>query len=165
MRLLAILLVLPLASCSSAGAPSNPPKQILSVVAPTDRFVVLPSSQATVMAKQCSRAAPNVEGGWDVPADVIAVLEKNLHKISDQSTTECCLVNSKIENPDLYYRQYVGVVVGGKRYVYINALKDTMGDDWRAEPMSPCDGGDYFWGALFDPITGEFSMLAINGAF
>ncbi|AAM41027.1 conserved hypothetical protein [Xanthomonas campestris pv. campestris str. 8004] len=29
--------------------------------------------------------------------------------------------------------------------------------------MGACDGGAAFWGALYDPQTGAFSEIAING--
>jgi hypothetical protein len=51
-----------------------------------------------------------------------------------------------------------------RRLIYINAfLEPDPPKNWRTEPVVACDGGTSFWGAIFDPATGQFSRLAING--
>jgi|GEM_PF-3874182 len=58
---------------------------------------------------------------------------------------------------------------GGKRCVYINAFRNFTGgnsessEDWKHKAVIACDGGNYFWGALYDPETREFSDLSANG--
>ncbi|AAM36619.1 hypothetical protein J155_01899 [Xanthomonas citri pv. citri] len=32
------------------------------------------------------------------------------------------------------------------------------------EAIQVCDGGSMFWGALYEPQTGAFSQIAINGS-
>ena len=48
--------------------------------------------------------------------------------------------------PD-FYRQYVGLVVGGTRIIYVNAFLGFMAKDepdWKTKPFSMCDDGANF---------------------
>ncbi len=79
------------------------------------------------------------------------------------SSNLCCLRNERISNVQKYYRQYIGVVSKGRRFIYINAfLGPKPPINWLAKPVMASDGGLSFWGAIFDPETGDFSLLAIN---
>jgi hypothetical protein len=55
-----------------------------------------------------------------------------------------------------YVREYVGIVVGGKRFIYVNAYP-------AGGPSSVCDGGSSFWGVVYEPEAREFGDLAFNG--
>jgi hypothetical protein len=73
-----------------------------------------------------------------------------------------------------YYRQYLGVVIGDKRLIYVNVfprwliereeLSGISPSNWRTAFINICDGGDGFWGALYDPKTLRFSSPRFNGA-
>ncbi|MEM7482877.1 MAG: hypothetical protein AAF481_17015 [Acidobacteriota bacterium] len=53
----------------------------------------------------------------------------------------------------------------GRNFVYINAFRSPDGfPRWQIEAVGVCDGGDDFWGAVYDPERNEFLQLAINGA-
>lgn len=58
-----------------------------------------------------------------------------------------------------------GVVIQGQQLIYINAFK--LPNDPPVKPAKEairvCDGGSAFWGALYDPQTGAFSQIAVNG--
>jgi hypothetical protein len=62
------------------------------------------------------------------------------------------------------------VTIKRRKYIYINAFpleevqqyKDS-GHDPSREPMTVCDGGAGFWGALFDIKSKQFSALSFNG--
>jgi hypothetical protein len=62
-------------------------------------------------------------------------------------------------------------VVGGRKLIYINAFCSKPQDivvekgwsDWRKDPVEVCDGGDCFWGAVYDVLSGKFSDLQVNG--
>ena len=53
--------------------------------------------------------------------------------------------------------------------MYINAFRNFTGgnsessEDWKHKAVIACDGGNYFWGALYDPEMREFSDLSANG--
>ena len=70
----------------------------------------------------------------------------------------------RINDPTQFYRQYLGIVIKGRRMIYLNAFGFPGGDpQWRKRFVRICDGGGSVWGALYDPLTGEFSDLEING--
>ena len=137
-----------------------------TTLVPPGRSVVLPASESEALLKSCSRSGPSaVEGLWDVPTDVVAVLEQDLHKLSRLKATGCCSLGGKIRHPEEYFRQYLGLVVGGKRVVYVNAFKlAATHPRWQAAPVGVCDGGSDYWGALYEPESRRFYDLAINGS-
>jgi len=135
-----------------------------------DRSVVLPPDQAKAVLKQCSRATPeNVDGAWAIPPNVAAQLEQDLHKLAGLKSYQCCSFRGTVNDPAAYLRQYVGVTIRGKKYVYINAFRHAIfikpedKDAWKRSPVMVCDGGSSYWGALYDPETREFLELAFNG--
>jgi hypothetical protein len=81
------------------------------------------------------------------------------------------LLGGVIKNIKDYCFQYVGLVINNKKYIYINAFQiesahdlDSFYKDWKTSPVIVCDGGDSFWGVLYDLETGLFTKLSINGA-
>lgn len=92
------------------------------------------------------------------------MLEARLPSLGGRRAKSCCLVGARIGDISRYYLQYVGIRAGGRRLIYINAVAvDSAPEQWRTEPVTVCDGGRSYWGAMFDPATGEFSELAFNG--
>ena len=72
--------------------------------------------------------------------------------------------NIRIDHPDKYFRQYVGVRHRGKRQIYINAFcDDRPPSDWRTRFYVVIDGATCDWHAFYDPGTKTFSDLTING--
>lgn len=70
----------------------------------------------------------------------------------------------RIDSPDRYFRQYVGVVQNGKKLIYVNAFSDELPvTTWRETLVVIMDGGTCCWQALFDPASGKFTSLRING--
>jgi hypothetical protein len=73
-------------------------------------------------------------------------------------------INRHIDQPDQYFRQYLAVVVNGKKTIFVNALCSIeAGEDWRKRLIVVSDGGKCYWNAVYDPITQTFSNLVING--
>lgn len=133
---------------------------------PPDRSVVLPTEQLEEVLGQCSRSGPtarDVQGTWEVPEEVVARLEADLPRMRRMRARECCLLG-RMRDPGLYYRQYVGIVLDGRRMVYINAFQTAEGaPDWHERANNRCDGGSDYWGAVYDPETRRFSRLGFNG--
>jgi len=69
----------------------------------------------------------------------------------------------RIEHPDQYFRQYVGIVVGKRKLIYVNAFCMSPRADWRKRLVNICDGATCLWGVLYDTTTREFSDLEMNG--
>ena len=117
-------------------------------------YQVLNGGPTPQMLRPCSRPGPPpFEGTWDPSQDVIYTLEDRIHKIHRLRATQCCLIGERIDNVNKYFRYYVGIVVEGRRLVYI-----TTGDE-----SDVCDGGTCCWSAVYDPESGRFFDLQFNG--
>ena len=62
----------------------------------------------------------------------------------------------------IYRRQYVGIIVNGKRKIWVNLLCEAE-PGWRRRPYRVHDGGDCYFRVTYDPKTGEFSDFNANG--
>lgn len=137
-----------------------------------ERTTILTPSQAKHALEQCSRETPkSVDGAWAVTPQVVAQLERDLPKLSSLVSHTCCGQGLSVSSPYSFFRQYAGIKIAGRKYVYINAFHDHPiylrpqdRDLWRSKPMLACDGGEGFWGVLYDPRTHEFSQLSFNGS-
>lgn len=125
-------------------------------------FVSLPKSMAKAVLGQCSRSSPEFEGSWELKESDIEDLEANLFKLKKIEATGCCRGGKLELDPSRYFRQYAGIVIKGKKFIYINALPEKW-DHKKKVPQMVCDGGKSFWGAVYDPVKKEFSNLSFNG--
>ena len=123
-----------------------------------------------IREKQCSRAVPKkMRKFWVVSDDDIRLLHGHLSDVTELRAELCCQTNGIIENLDNYAFQYIGVTIKQKKYIYINAFhrmelkNEKIKSFWREKPVNPCDGGNHFWGVIFNLETLKFEQLAING--
>ena len=122
-------------------------------------FTILPPAEVRHLERLCSRPGPGrISSGWDPTADQIAQAEGRFPGL--------VTAMGRPDRPlDEYYRQYLGVVIAGRRLIYVNLFpRSLVGDFWRTAFVRACDGGDAFWGVLFDPETLRFSAPEFNGA-
>ena len=63
---------------------------------------------------------------------------------------------------DEYNRQYIGMVLDGRRVIYANYFCDSVGD-WQKEFVFVADGGDCFFQFQYDVDTAEYFDLQVNG--
>jgi hypothetical protein len=68
------------------------------------------------------------------------------------------------ERMDEYNRQYIGILVDGKRIVYANYFCDSAQKDWTEEFILVMDGGDCFFQFQYDVDTAEYFNLQVNGS-
>ena len=127
----------------------------------SDHRAILPTNEGKELVGQCSRDCPySAKTFWRPSASQVAAIEQRLPNLLRTS-------GHKIDLPHSY-RQYLGIVLTGKKLIYINAFDSlTMADfraSWRNKALIICDGGDVFWGVEFDPATNAFQHLAFNGA-
>lgn len=116
--------------------------------------VIFPAAQAPLLARQCSRATPSAEGVWQPAAADIVRLEAGLTR----------LLAAQNVQPAAYYRQYGGLIVGGRRLIYVNGARNAVvHGDWRTNAISICDGGALAFGVEYDPASGTFAHFAFNG--
>lgn len=113
----------------------------------------------------CSRTAPPAfEGTWTPTKEEIEIMEKHFNKLQRLKASECCLFRFKLHDLNNYYLQYVGIVVDGKKLIYINGMSKKHGGSAPSPiPYDVCDGGMMSWGCLYDPQKEKFFHLAING--
>jgi hypothetical protein len=104
-----------------------------------------------------------VEGTWEATEADIDALERNLQEISNLRSIWGTR-SLRIVDPRSFYRQYIAIVVAGRRLIYVNAFYDIEPIRYATEQfVSVCDGGPYFWGVIFDPATHKYFDLNING--
>lgn len=133
--------------------------------------VTLDSTKGAQLLKQCSRGIPgNVKSFWTPASNDIQNLESNLDNLKKVVARDCCIIGAKIDSLQSFAFQYLGVVIKGKKYIYINAFPPKTVEHYKERkldlattPVVVCDGGDHYWGVLFDPETKQFSSLAFNG--
>ena len=181
MRSLMVATALALAGCGAQPAPADTQPAAL----PADA-AVLPGSAVGQMLRQCSRSAPAPgETTWQPSAEDIASLEAVLPAAlaaSDLSRVEARLrADPHVGPPSAddppwatapqgWRRQYVGIVRGGRRFIYGNFVPRRPPDQelgiegWRTEPRMVCDGGPVFFGVEWDVEARRFTHIAFNGA-
>ena len=118
-------------------------------------FALLPASQIQPWIEYFSPGS-HVES-WEPTVGDIEGAESNLSQISAQ--------RNDIDDARKYFRQYLAVVVNGRRTIFLNAFCTNQGheNDWRKRLVFVYDGGKCFWHATYDPATQKFSELAVNG--
>lgn len=105
----------------------------------------------------------NTASGWWLPnAEQIAELEASLPGYLLTFSFES--IPSVADKIGTYQRQYAGLVVEGRALIFVNALcTDPTDGRWTSEPVVVDDGGDCFFQVYYDPSTGGFRELSING--
>jgi len=136
---------------------------IASYAGSKNRSVVLPQQEARNVAQICSRQGPPKFGTtWQPTATDVRAMESHLSRIS-RLQSKSGLLGVRVHHPDSYYRQYLGIVIGTRQLIYINAFcAEKPPADWRTRLVNNCDGG-CDWGVIYDAATGEFSDLEMNG--
>jgi hypothetical protein len=142
------------------------------------RFELLPVSALNATMKQCSRDTPHATGAWTPTTAQLLELESQLPQLATLATQQG--ISPSIGDRTASFRQYLGVIVDGHRFIYVNAAvpkekpakvahiaSKSTGTPFQAEaepePIIVCDGGNHFWGVLYDPETQQFSQLKTNG--
>jgi hypothetical protein len=122
------------------------------------RSVLLPSSAARSIPDR-----PPGQGSWEPTKSDIESLETNLPQVPALDVKGWS-PRIKIDHPEKYFRQYVPVIYGGKKLIYINAFcEDELSPfDWHTHLYVVTDGATCYWQALYDPVTKKISSLTIN---
>ena len=155
MRQVAILFLLSLAcaSHSTLGADDH-------LGAPG---VILHGSEAAQLLRPCTRPAPNpVDSIWDPGADAVTAFEAALPRAFKQQSWEH--PGWGPNRPLSAYRgQYAGFYREGQRLLYGSfSLRNDTTVDFGRNAMVICDGPGRYFGAVFDPLTGQVTSLVGN---
>jgi hypothetical protein len=137
---------------------------VLTGVAQTpqgQRYVVLSSNSESKFPPRLAWDQGSY-GSWKPSSEDIQSVEISLYRISEMNIAGWP-PQVRIEHPERYFRQYVGVSNRGERRIYINAFcDDPPPSDWRKRLHVVIDGATCYWQALYDPATKTFSNLTIN---
>ncbi|MEP7015057.1 MAG: hypothetical protein ABI925_06435 [Verrucomicrobiota bacterium] len=63
-----------------------------------------------------------------------------------------------------YRRQYIGLVIDGKRHIYINSFRSSDATDYKKQFIFVPDGGFWFWHIVYSKEDNRFHHLAISAA-
>jgi hypothetical protein len=131
-----------------------------------DDIVIFAPDKVAEMLRQCSRATPKAgESGWTPSLADVAKLEAKLPAALRLMRPDPFARKELAELPKGWLRQYVGIVRGGKRYIYGNFAPDTAGHRsyWHSGPVNICDGGPTNFGAEYDVEKDAIDHVAFNG--
>jgi len=136
----------------------------------------MPATEAVAEAIRhpCSRmGVPALDRLWVPTAAEVAEVEGRLRRLKQlRADHGSGIVGARLEDPWSYHRQYVGVLIEGRKLIYIHGFSERLPanrvtlsypDDWRTGIVDWCDGGYSSWGALYDPVRATFLALRFNG--
>src|SRR3989441_5695986 len=151
---------------------------------------VFPPASAGQLLRQCSRGTPTpIQGTWNPSPDQVRLLEGPLSVLLDRQLSALRLPDSLRPHAGDYYRQYAGVIVGGRRIIYVNGFHKTQvaetrtfltehrndsaalrnfppasrdSDYWRGDPTVGCGGGGLFFGGEDDPGAHPFCNFSFS---
>jgi hypothetical protein len=107
---------------------------------------------------------PAPTGVWLPSAADVAKLEAELPAFLQSAESEWLKPDPPIwERVPDYMRQYLGIVENGEEVIYANFFCSIDDMDWHNEFVFVLDGGDCFFSVKYNPQTGEFFDLSVNG--
>ncbi len=130
-----------------------------------DSSIVFDVSKGKKLLEDCSGSELQnvVDSFWIPNQNEDQELQLNFYKLESQ-----------IKNLNDYIIQYIGIVLEGKKYIYINAfdknamkvMKDfkAFNQDLKTTAVVFCGGGIGFWRTLFDVNLKEFKEIKINAS-
>lgn len=98
---------------------------------------------------------------WTPTESDIDVAERALPTFLKQSRDP--RAREVLKQLDSYKRQYRGVILRGRKQIFIRFFCETSSDSWMKEETVVMDGGSCFFSLRFSPTTKAFSELWING--
>lgn len=153
----------------AGGAASLLALLLSQAVPPSGGVVIFAPQRGTELLRQCSRPTPKPgEGGWTPSVADVARLEAKLPSAFQAAALDARGHGKLVlaGAPRGWIRQYVGIVRGGKRFLYGNFAPASVEQDKperRERPIVVCDGGPSFFGAEYDVEMDAISHLAFNG--
>jgi len=124
-------------------------------------FALLPASEVQPWSKYF--APESHAESWEPTLGDMNDVEADLPQITTLSKSDSDSTRH-IDTPGEYYRQYLAILIDGKRRLNLNALCSVdQNANWRKRLIVVMDGGKCFWHAMYDPSTRTFSNLSVNG--
>ena len=124
----------------------------------SEHWTILPTSEGKELIGQCSRDCPyDAKSFWRPSRSEVAAIEQRLPAFLRTGERKIKFARS--------YRQYLGIVRGSKKLIYINAFDTAnldLANSWRTKAIVICGGGEEMWGVEYDPASKTFQNLAVN---
>ena len=140
-------------------APTPPPEEPGAQMVHGDAYSGVVISAADAPRFYQGATGSKVEGWSPDEAEVRALERKLPGFLKDSAPKRSADLHEKVRN---YRRQYLGVVKEGTKLVYINAFCRAEAT-WDKDIVSVDDGGDCYFQVYWNPATGAFSELSVNG--
>jgi hypothetical protein len=100
---------------------------------------------------------------WTPSESDILALENGLGAFLENNPDRFSEGTPVWERLDEYNRQYIGIILDGKKIIYANFFCESTGRDWITEFIFVLDGGDCYFQFKYDVDSGEFFDLQVNG--
>jgi hypothetical protein len=107
-----------------------------------------------------SLSGVTVQGTWTPTEEQIATLEASLPGFLRVAPAAVPDLTDRVPS---YHRHYAGYVADGRALILVNAYCEPVGGADGSEPVIVMDGGDCFFHVAYDPTSGAFEDLSING--
>ena len=130
---------------------------LLPVSSIAHNFVILPETEFIKVQDLCSRSNVEASSGWKLTPESIKAVEEDIKKLDELSAYGKKHVFSS------YFKQYLGIILNGKKYIYVNALNHKRMSWLAPEFVDLCGGGFKSFRAVYDPRSREFTDLAGGG--
>lgn len=177
----ATLLALGLSQCSPSGRDSAEGGEPYFLA---DRGVIIPDSAAKGW-RPCTDAAlsGDVSGFWTPPETLKEEIDRRLPAKLDSALQRLPWEGHKPQPSD-YHRQYIGMVVDGRRMIFVNGFHHShvsamvrtfeniaaadssfhhVGQDfWKQSLVATCDGGAWYFGVTYEPNAHRFGPILFN---
>jgi hypothetical protein len=103
-----------------------------------------------------------VEGLWTPQQKDTELAEDRLRPDLERLATDSPEVQQILEHYNEYRRQYVGLVIHGRRHIYLNSFPRDTVSDYTKQFIMVMDGAFGFWQILYSVDDGTFLNLSIN---
>jgi hypothetical protein len=164
--------------------PSKPPRdaRIRPAIPEPLRAILVEKPRGVIVREQNGRDfylfdRPKADSFWTPTRDDVAALEKKLpdwlrskvrpaeqRSISERDWSTVAVRKEFLDRFPDYTRQYIGIVDGKQRWIWVNFFCRDEGVNWTREPVLVKDGGDCFGQLQFEPATGKFRGFSVNGS-
>ena len=171
-RAFSLLLIL-LCTAGAADFPTTKIAGIDGAIIPAEVVQTWRDSQRIFGAKAQTFWTPTIKDVELIEARLKAGLEKGAKdpvSVSEQVLTSpdrqwlSEQIGHILSHYGDYRRQYVGVVIGGKRYVHINSFFAFFGRDYTQKYFEAFDGGFGIWRIMYSLEDDRFLSLSVNGS-
>jgi hypothetical protein len=147
------------------AAPLALAQEVAPVLVQADRFegVILPAEQAAELWHGATGSPP--QGAWTPEEADVRKLEAGLQAYVQSAAPQRS--PQLWQKLDGYKRQYAGVLLDGRRVIYVNFVCNAVVAegrmDWQRQPILVEDGGDCFFQLRYDAELDAYTDLSVNG--